>query len=154
MRLHAGEVAFPGGKLEEGDLDGWHTALREAEEEIALPPTSVQRLGQMPKAVSRTKIEVLPCVGVLNEPVELLANPDELESVFTVPLSFLADENNLHLQWLEHRGEIRQVPSYNYQGYEVWGMTARLLVELVNMACDAGLKVEGPDTKNPPKVLR
>ena len=141
MRLHPGEIAFPGGKADEDDRDRWHTALREAEEEIALPQTAVQRLGLMRPMVTRSQIEVSPCVGVLAQPINFKPNLDELDSVFTVPLAHLADENNLRIQMMEHRGDRRAVPSYVYDEYEIWGLTAALLVYLANMACDAGLEM-------------
>lgn len=139
MRLHPGEVAFPGGRADEGDVDVWHTALREAEEEIALPQDAVQRIGQMNTMVTRSKIEVSPCVGLLDQPVCFEPNRDELDSVFLVPLQHLAEEENLCIQWMDINGTKKPVPSYTYEDYEIWGMTAALLVHLANMACDAGL---------------
>jgi 8-oxo-dGTP pyrophosphatase MutT (NUDIX family) len=141
MRLHPGEIAFPGGKVDATDRDRWHTALREAEEEIALPQHTVQQLGQMKTVITRSKIEVSPCVGLLAEPIQFVPNRDELDSVFTIPLVHLADESNLRMQMMRHRGDRRAVPSYVYEGYEVWGLTAALLVYVTNMACDAGLEM-------------
>ena len=141
MRLHPGEIAFPGGKADGNDRDRWHTALREAEEEIALPQMAVQKLGLMRPMVTRSQIEVSPCVGVLAQPIEFKPNLDELDSVFTVPLVHLADRNNLRMQMMEHRGDTRAVPSYVYDDYQIWGLTAALLVYLTNMACDAGLEM-------------
>jgi 8-oxo-dGTP pyrophosphatase MutT (NUDIX family) len=143
LRLHAGEVAFPGGKCDASDSDHWATALREAEEEVALPPSLVARLGVMPPLVTRTKIEVTPCVGRLTGPVELTPNRDELDAVFKVPLSFFAQAGELHFDRFDYGGRERLVPRYEWREYSIWGITAALLVQLVNLALDAGLDLEG-----------
>jgi 8-oxo-dGTP pyrophosphatase MutT (NUDIX family) len=143
LRLHAGEVAFPGGKCDASDSDHWATALREAEEEVALPPSLVARLGVMPPLVTRTKIEVTPCVGRLMGPVELTPNRDELDAVFKVPLSFFAQAGELHFDRFDYGGRERLVPRYEWREYSIWGITAALLVHLVNLALDAGLDLEG-----------
>ena len=90
MRLHPGEVAFPGGKCDAEDPHHWATALREAEEEIGLDPACVQGLGFLAPLTTRSEIQVTPCVGVLTQPVHFRANPEELDAVFRVPLKFLA----------------------------------------------------------------
>jgi 8-oxo-dGTP pyrophosphatase MutT (NUDIX family) len=142
LRLHAGEVAFPGGKCDPGDCDHWATALREAEEEIALPAARVEKLGVMPPVVTRTKIEVTPCVGRLTMAVDFVPNRDELDAVFRVPLSFFAQARELHFDRFDYGGRERLVPRYQWQDYSIWGITAALLVQLVNLALDAGLDLE------------
>lgn len=142
LRLHAGEVAFPGGKCDPGDHDHWATALREAEEEIALPPSLIERLGVMPPVVTRTQIEVTPCVGRLTGAVDFVPNREELDAVFKVPLSFFAQPGELHFDRFDYGGRERLVPRYEWQDYSVWGITAALLVQLVNLALDAGLDLE------------
>jgi 8-oxo-dGTP pyrophosphatase MutT (NUDIX family) len=142
LRLHAGEVAFPGGKCDEGDTDAWHTALREAEEEIALPAPHVTRLGMLPPLVTRTGIEVLPCVAELSQPVDLKPNPEELAAVFSAPLAFFAEAGNLDFMDFDYGGRKRRVPRYQWQEYTIWGITAAILVQLVNLGCDAGLEME------------
>jgi 8-oxo-dGTP pyrophosphatase MutT (NUDIX family) len=142
LRLHAGEVAFPGGKCDEEDVDAWHTALREAEEEIALPVEHVERLGVLPSLVTRTGIEVVPCVAELSRTSDLKPNPDELAAVFSVPLAFFAEAANLSFIEFDYGGRRRQVPRYQWQDYTIWGITAAILVQLVNLGCDAGLEME------------
>jgi 8-oxo-dGTP pyrophosphatase MutT (NUDIX family) len=142
LRLHAGEVAFPGGKCDAGDSDHWATALREAEEEIALPASRVERLGVMPPVVTRTQIEVTPCVGRLTGAVDFVPNREELDAVFKVPLSFFAQAAELHFDRFDYGGRERLVPRYEWQGHSIWGITAALLVQLVNLALDAGLNLE------------
>lgn len=142
LRLHAGEVAFPGGKCDADDPHPWATALREAEEEVALPPQQVELLGFMEAVVTRTGIQVIPCVGLLKEKVEFAANPAEIESVFEVPVAFFADKDQLHLDEFVYGERVRGVPRYEYQGYTIWGITAAILVRLVNLALAANLDLE------------
>jgi 8-oxo-dGTP pyrophosphatase MutT (NUDIX family) len=139
MRLHASEVAFPGGRCDPEDDSHWETALREANEEVALPSQQVERVGMMSPLVTRTGIQVTPCVGRLHGTVELSPNPDELESIFSVPLDFLADADNLSFDSFEYAGAQRQVPRYDYEQYSIWGITAAMLVRLVNITHAARL---------------
>ena len=151
LRLHAGEVAFPGGMCDSDDHDHWHTALREADEEIALPREHVRPLGTLPSRVSRTGIEVYPCVAELVRPTRYRANPEELDTVFEVPLAFLAEAGNLQYDRVRHRGGLKAVPRYDWQEHRIWGMTAGILVALVNRAFDAGLELE-PDWRGMPGI--
>ncbi|MEP5763071.1 MAG: CoA pyrophosphatase [Halieaceae bacterium] len=142
LRLHAGEIAFPGGKCDDSDRDHWHTALRESEEEIGLRAHSVESLGVMQPLVTRTGIEVTPCVARLSSSSHFVANPQELDEVFTVPLEFFSKPENLQFDRYEYGGRERQVPRYEWRNYTIWGITAAVLVKLVNLACDAGLEME------------
>ena len=142
LRLHAGEVAFPGGKCDPEDQDHWQTALREAEEEVALDPAAVQRLGVLPNLVTRFGMEVTPCIGLCETPQELVANEDELASIFRAPLTWFAESNNLEIMPMEYRGQVRKVPRYEYDGYVIWGITAAILVRLANLACGTSLQLE------------
>lgn len=142
LRLHAGEVAFPGGKCDESDADHWHTALREAREEIELPPRDVEQLGHMRPLVTRTGIQVIPCVGRLLRRSQLEANPDELDCVFEAPLEFFAAPGRLSFDALDYGGRRRMVPRYQYMDFTIWGITAAILVRLVNLVFDAGIEME------------
>jgi 8-oxo-dGTP pyrophosphatase MutT (NUDIX family) len=142
LRLHAGEVAFPGGKCDEDDDGFWGTALREAEEEIALPAQHIEPIGFLAPLVTRTGIQVTPCVGRLRQRAELTPNPAELEAVFEAPLEFFADPAHLCFDRHDYAGRSRRVPRYEYGQFTVWGITAAILVSLVNVACDAGIEME------------
>ena len=120
----------------------WATALREAREEVDLDPSSVRRLGVMAPLVTRSEIQVTPCVGVLTREVQLRPNPAELAAVFSVPLAFVAQPGILHFDEVSYRGRSRRVPRYNYQHYTIWGITAAILVQLANLACDADLQLD------------
>jgi 8-oxo-dGTP pyrophosphatase MutT (NUDIX family) len=139
MRLHAGEVAFPGGRCDADDDSHWGTALREAGEEVAVPARQVEQLGVMSPLVTRTGIEVTACVGHLLGAAELKPNPMELDAIFTVPLAFLAEAGNLSFDKFEYAGAQRQVPRYDYEQYCIWGITAAMLVRLVNITHAARL---------------
>ncbi|MEM0955258.1 MAG: CoA pyrophosphatase [Pseudomonadota bacterium] len=142
LRLHAGEIAFPGGKREPTDQSVWDTALREAWEETALEPASVERLGILQPLVTRTGIELTPCVGRLLVAADLQPNPEELALLFAAPLAFFADKSNVTFQQFEYRGRQRQVPSYQWQQHRIWGVTAAMLAMLANHALDAGIALE------------
>jgi 8-oxo-dGTP pyrophosphatase MutT (NUDIX family) len=142
LRLHAGEVAFPGGKCDPDDSDHWQTALREAEEEVALQPGAVERIGVLPSLVTRFGMEVTPCIGLCRDRQALVANEEELASIFRAPLTYFADERHLEILPMEYRGSVRQVPRYEFDGYLIWGITAAILVRLANLACGSNLRLE------------
>jgi 8-oxo-dGTP pyrophosphatase MutT (NUDIX family) len=142
MRLHPGEIAFPGGRCDPEDSDRWDTALREAEEEVALPRDRVEKLGHLESMVTRSDIEITPCVGRLLAPVALVANPDELDQVFCAPLAWFAQADNLKIEEMEFSFGRRSVPHYCYQGHDIWGVTAFMLVRLANIGYGAGFDLE------------
>jgi 8-oxo-dGTP pyrophosphatase MutT (NUDIX family) len=142
LRLHAGEVAFPGGKCDDADADFWHTAAREAEEEIGLPACRFEPLGALESLVTRTGIEVIPCVALLERATGFCPNPAEIDRVFEVPLDFFADRKNLHFDEYDYGGRLRRVPRYEWRAYTIWGITAAILVQLANLGYDAGLELE------------
>jgi len=138
MPTHKGQIAFPGGKAELTDLNLEATALREAQEEVALDPTQVQVLGRMGQVLSRQGFVVTPIVGVV--PVEVVArlepNLGELDRIFTVPLSFFVDTKPV-MDELPIAQGVTQVPSFYFDEYRIWGMTAFILAEFVNLVYDA-----------------
>ncbi len=139
LNSHAGEVSLPGGKWEPGDHSPAATALRETEEEIALPQSHVHLLGELPQQFSLYGLRVTPVVGWVDDVPELIANPDELDSVFTVPLSFFLEDSRMRTDVYTVYGTTHWSPAWHYQGYEIWGLTARVVVNLLNLAFDANL---------------
>lgn len=144
MSTHSGEVAFPGGRRDPEDLDLIATALREAQEEIGLPSGLVEVLGPLSTLVSRHGIEVTPYVGLVPDYVDYQANDAEIASVFTVPLAFFRDDPREMTHRIDYLGKSWYVPSYRYGEYQIWGLTAIMVVELVNLLYDAGIEMDRP----------
>lgn len=144
MNSHAGEVAFPGGKRDGSDRDLLHTALRESEEEIGLQPSRVEVLGPLAQVTSRAGIGVSPWVGLVDPDVVLTPSPTELDSIFRVPLRFFVDTQprNDHLvRWM---GNEFLMPTWRHEGQVIWGLTAYIIVDLVNTAFDTELVMPPP----------
>lgn len=127
MRVHKGQIAFPGGGVDEGEsLET--AALRETEEEVGVARSAVRLIGRLDDVVTRTGFLVAPFVGVIRErPSRYVSHPDEVTEVFEVPLSVLFSSRNPEVRYLPYRGE--QFPSYFYhhEGREIWGLTGRML---------------------------
>ena len=138
MPTHKGQIAFPGGKAEPDDADLVATALREAYEEVALQPEAVTVVGQMGQVLSRQGFVVTPVIGVVPIAVvsQLIPNLGELDRIFTVPLSFFIDTKPM-MDALPIAEGVKQVPSFYYDDYRIWGMTAFILAEFVNLVYDA-----------------
>ncbi len=140
LSTHKGQVAFPGGKFDEEDGTILNTALRECHEEIGIHPDQVEVIGQLSQVVSLHGIRVTPYVGLVDEGLELVPNPAELDSIFHVPADFLETAEPKRRDRMTYRGMALSVPSYDYdyqgQNYEIWGLSAIVLVELLNVAFD------------------
>jgi len=143
MSTHAGEVAFPGGIKDAGDRDHYATALREAREEIALPEHRVKIAGALSPLVSRYRVKVVPVVGFITELPELRPNPDEISSIFRVPLGHFNAQNVIHRREISYQGKHFMVPEYQYQDYKIWGMTSFILTDFLSqcLAVDIDLGI-------------
>jgi 8-oxo-dGTP pyrophosphatase MutT (NUDIX family) len=143
LSTHQGQVAFPGGKCDEEDVDDAATALREAHEEVALLPSSVKVVGKMGQVYSRHGFVVTPVVGVVDAAVlsDLKANPDELDHVFCVPLDFFLNDTP-QMRQVEMLPGYYQVPTFQYGEFTIWGMTAFVLAEFFNHVYDAGFDIQ------------
>ncbi|WP_263145385.1 CoA pyrophosphatase [Pseudomonas sp. RIT-PI-AD] len=139
LSTHGGEVAFPGGRRDPEDRDLIHTALREAEEEVGLPPGLVEVIGPLSTLVSRHGIKVTPYVGFVPDFVEYRANDGEIAAVFSVPLTFFRDDPRETTHRIDYFGRSWYVPSYRFGEYKIWGLTAIMVVELTNLVFDAGI---------------
>ncbi|SFE27682.1 CoA pyrophosphatase [Phytopseudomonas straminea] len=144
LSTHGGEVAFPGGRRDPEDNDLIETALREAEEEIGLPPGLVEIVGPLGTLVSRHGIQVTPYVGVVPDFVDYQANDGEIAAVFSVPLEFFRNDPREVTHRIDYLGQSWYVPSYRYGEYKIWGLTAIMLVELVNLVYDADIDMRRP----------
>ena len=132
---HKGQVAFPGGRVDEGDASRVATALRETEEEIGLQPADVTVLGQLDELLTVTQYRVTPVVGVFPWPYPFVLSTEELSEVFGVPLAWLLDLANCEIQYRELLITGPKIPVYyfRYQGHIIWGVTARMLVGFLEL---------------------
>ena len=130
LRLHAGQISFPGGRLEPDDLSPLEAALRETWEEIGLPATCVDPVGYLDPYATITGFRVSPVVGIVEPGFTLKLDPNEVDEAFEVPLDFLLDPANCETRSREFRGRVRQYHVYPWQGRDIWGATASMLNNL------------------------
>ncbi len=138
---HSGEVAFPGGMWEPGDQHLLHTALRECEEEVALPSHAVEVIAKLGQQKTRVGILVTPYVGLFDPAHKLYPDPTELEAVFSVPLSFLLNPGNMEMRSFHVFDGAHALPCICYNGYTIWGFTLTVLVKFLNQSLLAGLEL-------------
>ena len=127
LKHHPGQIAFPGGKVDEGDANTQAAALREAHEEIGLAPENVEILGDLPCHETVTGFTVTPVLGRVRADFDPTPEPGEVAEVFTTPLSHLADINNYYIASRYWRGQRRYYYTVPYGPYYIWGATARIL---------------------------
>lgn len=130
LRRHAGQVAFPGGRIDPEDDGPVAAALREALEEIALPPADVDVIGTADAYRTVTNYDVTPVVGVIPPDLPLVPAEAEVASVFEVPLAFLLDAANQREQVAAYQGRDRRYYEILWQDRRIWGATAAMLVNL------------------------
>ncbi len=130
LRRHAGQIAFPGGRVDPGDAGPIDAALREAEEEIALPRAAVEVIGTGDRYRTITGYDVTPVIGVVAPDLPLVPHEAEVADVFEVPLGFLLDHANHHLAQAEWQGEVRHYYEIRWGDRRIWGATAAMIVNL------------------------
>jgi len=133
---HKGQVAFPGGRVDPGDVDRVDTALREAEEEVGLKREHVTVLGQLDELVTVSQYRITPVVGVFPWPYPFRLSTTELSEVFGVPVRWLADPAHLETRQRHPLISGRPVDVYyfHYPGHTVWGVTARIILNFLEVA--------------------
>ena len=126
LSAHAGQIAFPGGRVDPGE-GAQETALREAMEEVALPPSAVEVQGFLPSYASRTGYRVYPVVGALDGLPVLQPSPAEVDAIFQVPLAFLLDPSNAARTSRVFEGKERFFYTYQFENHAIWGLTAGIV---------------------------
>ena len=127
MRKHSGQVAFPGGAVDDTDRDVEEAAVREAEEEISLDRRFVEPVARLPDYKALSGFSITPVLAIVQPGFELIPNPDEVEAVFDVPLSFLMDPANHAMGTGVWMGGERQYYRMPYEGRNIWGITAGIV---------------------------
>lgn len=135
LAKHAGQISFPGGRIDPGDASAEAAALREAQEEIGLDPGQVELAGRLPDYLTGTGYRITPVIGLLDDGVAMAAlglqvSPDEVDLVFEYPLAMLLDPAAPVRRTRHWRGRDRQYWEWPHPEHHVWGATAAIMVEL------------------------
>ena len=130
LSSHAGQISFPGGRIDPEDENEDAAALREAEEEIGLPRDHVEIVGRLDTWVSGTGFIITPVVGLVRPVAHLVPSPVEVAEIFEVPLDFILDKNNHQRRSRELGGQQRHFWAVPYEHRNIWGATAGILVNL------------------------
>lgn len=127
---HRSQIAFPGGGREIKE-DHWEAALREAQEEIGLDPKLVLRLGELDEGETPTGFRVIPCVGAVPHTFEPQPDAGEIAEVFSFPLTAFANPQMVEERLVKLNGAERMLRIYHVGGRQIWGLTARILQNLL-----------------------
>ncbi len=130
LNSHAGQVAFPGGKIDPTDDGPVEAALREADEEIGLSPAAVEPIGHLAPYLTGSGYRVVPIIGLIQTETAFRPNPDEVEDVFEVPLNFLMDPANHQKLSRKWQGKRRYFYAMPYGERYIWGVTAGIIRSL------------------------
>lgn len=130
LNHHAGQISFPGGRMDPDDADICATALREAQEEVGINPADIEIVGYLDPNPTVTGYAVTPVVALVELRQELVIDPVEVKSAFEVPLPFLLDKDNQKYSEHEFEGVMVPIAEFNYGQYRIWGATAGMLIEL------------------------
>jgi 8-oxo-dGTP pyrophosphatase MutT (NUDIX family) len=131
LQQHAGQVAFPGGRVEPDDADVVATALRESHEEIGLDTRMVTPLGFLESFETISGYSVTPVVARIDANATLRPDPGEVAEVFEVPFAYFLEPANLRRYTMDFRGHRRDMVEFLHSGYRIWGVTAAILLNLL-----------------------
>ncbi len=145
VREHKGQISFPGGAYEPEDPTLCHTALRESQEEIGLDPGRVEILGELDEILTmHTNYLISTYVGVIPWPYKFKVDPKEVGEILEVPVSSLLDKNNLkHETEIDGDGKMLTGYFYNFNGHVIWGATARILTQFLDIWTQVKKDIEG-----------
>jgi 8-oxo-dGTP pyrophosphatase MutT (NUDIX family) len=132
LSAHAGQVAFPGGRIETGETPE-QAALREAAEEVGLDPRLPELLGRLPDHLTGTGFRVTPVVALVAPPLSLATDPVEVEEAFELPLSVVLDPRAPQRRRTEFKGRMREFWVWPHEKHYIWGATAAILVNLARV---------------------
>ena len=130
LRRHAGQVAFPGGRIDPEDGGPVEAALREAHEEVALPPGKVEVIGSTDPYETGTGYHIVPVIGIVPPDLPLVPHEAEVAAVFEAPLAHLLDPANHQLREAEWQGRMRRYYAIEWETHFIWGATAGIIVNL------------------------
>ena len=136
LRRHAGQISFPGGRIDATDANATEAALREAEEEIGLPPTQVQVLGALGDFLTGTGFRITPVIGLIPPGLPLKPAPYEVDALFEFPLETLLDPRAPQRERQERNGIVRDVWVWPHPDHYIWGATAAIMVHLAERLRD------------------
>lgn len=133
VETHKGQIAFPGGTVDDEDASRWHTALRETEEELGIGSAHIEVLGILDDLFTPTGFIITPVVGIVEALPAMKPNPREVAEVFTVPLAFFTESQNGRREWRSTPLGEREVWFYDYEGRVIWGATAAIIRNLCDV---------------------
>lgn len=135
VKIHKGEVSFPGGMFEEEDRSLQETALRECHEEIGVRKEDVELIGRLDDMYTLTGVVVTPCVGIIPYPYRFSLSDGEVDRLIFLPLKFLMEVEPV-IENATHEGRNAIVPSFHFDGDRIWGATGRMLLSFRNILID------------------
>ena len=130
LKHHAGQISFPGGRVDDSDRNVQHTALRETEEEVGLKPALIKIIGELDQYIVGTGYLVSPIIGVIEPPFELVKQEDEVAEIFEAPLDFLISPENFKRYSKNFNGKKHYHFAITWENHFIWGATAGMLRNL------------------------
>jgi 8-oxo-dGTP pyrophosphatase MutT (NUDIX family) len=134
LTTHQGEVCLPGGKRDPTDADDVACALREAYEELAIPPGQVEVVAKLPPFLSKHKLSVTPVIGILHALPQFIPNEAEVDAVFDMPLAAFLEDSPAHSHMDTQWGSLPyRIHYFQYETFNVWGLTAAILIQVAEL---------------------